>query len=404
MNGAALCALFGILLPCPDSNIQAVYINPYKANQKAYLESIWEKADSGLVNTVIIDFKSDYGFLAYPSKIALAKKLGAVKYYLDVDDIIESAAEHGVKVTARIVCFRDDYLSQRPGCGILDDSGAVWQDSKGISWTNPYAKDVREYLYAVTEEIVALGIRSLAFDYIRFPTDGDLSRIALTGITGPRSEPLLSFLAKVQENLGDSVEIGICVFGFAVWHPLVREGQIIEEMGKHIDVLYPMLYPSHFGWNFKREVNEYWRNYWIYYDSVREALKKLPRNVRVVPFVQAFDYLSDTFNSTYVSSQMLGALSAGARGIALWHAGGDYAISWEPLSWARNLLRERGVRMSLNSHMKEAGLRYPGTASERAQAQQKILQRNQTMVLFHIPIDILPLWQTRRAYLDPVTP
>jgi hypothetical protein len=404
MNPGVLFALFGILWQCPDSTVQAVYINPYKASQKTYLEKIWEKADSGLINAVVIDFKSDYGFLAYPSEIKISKKLGAVKRYLDVDYIIKEAAERGVKVTARIVCFRDNYLSRHAGYGIMDDSGNVWEDSKGISWTNPYKKEVRDYLYAVTEEIVGLGIRSVAFDYIRFPTDGDLGRIALTGITGPRSEPLLSFLHKVEENLGDSVEIGICVFGFAVWHPLLREGQVIEKMGEYIDVLYPMLYPSHFGWSFKREVNEYWRNYWIYYDSVQEALKKLPHGVKVIPFVQAFDYLAETFDSSYVSAQMFGALAAHAHGVALWHAGGDYAISWEPLSWVRNLLQQRAARMSLNNHMIEAGLRYPGTALEREQAQLKIRLKNQTMLLPHSRTDSLPLWQSRRAYLDPVTP
>ena len=404
MNPGVLCVLFGILWPCPDSSIQAVYINPYKANQHTYLEKIWEKADSGLINTVIIDFKSDYGFLTYPSQVQAAKKFGAVKRYLDIDYIITQAAEHHVKVTARIVCFRDDYLSQEKGYGILNDSGDVWEDSKGIAWTNPYKKEVREYLYAVTEEIVGLGINSVAFDYIRFPTDGDLGRIALTGITGPRSEPLLAFLKKVDENLGDSVEVGICVFGFAVWHPLVREGQDIEKMGEYIDVLYPMLYPSHWGWNFKREANEYWRNYWIYYDSVQEALDKLSRGVRVVPFVQAFDYLAGTFDHSYVSSQIFGALWAGAHGFALWHAGGDYAISWEPLLWARNSLRQRAARMSLNNHMRAAGLRYPGTALERAQVQLKIQQKTQTMLRLQTLTDTLPLWQSRRTYLDPVMP
>ncbi|UCC11226.1 MAG: hypothetical protein JSW02_07675, partial [candidate division WOR-3 bacterium] len=207
-----------------------------------------------------------------------------------------------------------------------------------------------------------------------------------------------------EENLGEGVEIGICVFGFSVWHPLVREGQIIEKMGEHVDVLYPMLYPSHFGRNFKREVNEYWRNYWIYYDSVQEALEKLPAGVRVIPFVQAFDYLADTFDQSYVSAQMFGALWSGAHGVALWHAGGDYAISWEPLSWVRNLLRQRAVQMILNSHMKGAGLRYPGTDPEREQAQQRIQRKSLTTLPPRILIDSPPLWQNQRTDLDPVTP
>jgi hypothetical protein len=399
-----MLALFELLWANPDSALRAVYINPYKASKKAYLEEIYKKADSGLITAIVVDFKSDYGFLAYPSSNAIAKKTGAVKRYIDVKDLIRKSREHNIKLIARIVCFRDDYLAYYSDYGIRNDSDSVWEDKKGLAWTNPYQKSVRNYLYDITEEIVDLGVTSIAFDYIRFPTDGDIQRIRLAGVNGPREKPLLAFLKKVKDNLGDRTEIGICVFGFAVWYALIREGQDIEKMGEYVDVIYPMLYPSHFGWGFKRDMDEYWRNYWIYYDSVIEAMEKLPTGVKIVPFVQGFDYLAKSFDNQYVYAQINGALSANANGVAIWHAGGDYSISWRALSWARNLLLKKSALMNLNTHMREEAHRYPDIDQELLLAQlknqEKILTKHQIRIL----TGTLPLSKNPKVYLDPVLP
>jgi hypothetical protein len=397
----ALCSTFNI---GSDDIVCGVYINPYQASKKTYLENIFNKADSGLINTIVVDLKSDYGFLAYRSKLEQAKKIDAIKPYIDIDYLLDNAESHDVKVIARIVCFRDRYLGADPKYAILDDSGKVWLDAKDLAWTNPYNPEVREYLYSITEEIVALGFKSIAFDYIRFPTDGDLSKICLTQVKGSRYEAILEFLETIDERLGTKAEIGVCCFGFAVWYRLVSEGQDIEKMGEYIDALYPMLYPSHFGWSFKREENEYWRNYWIYFDSVRKAREKLPSRVKVIPFVQGFDLRAQAFNAEYMSAQFYGSLAANADGFLIWNAAGDYSISWSPLLWVRNSIRSRYAQMSLNNHMKEVGQRYLHIGQGLLLTQAKNQKSDPTSRRIHNPIDSLPLEKNRRSYFDPVMP
>jgi len=404
MNLCVILALSQLFYSNPDSIIRGVYINPYQANNKDYLEKIFIRADSGLINAIVVDFKSDYGFLTYASNIALAKEIGAIKRYIDVDYLIKNAALHNLKIIARIVCFRDNYLSQYKNYAIYDDSGKIWLDSKGLAWTNPYKSEVRNYLFETTKEIVELGIKSIAFDYIRFPTDGDVERIRLTNVEGPHFTPIIQFLKKVRDGLDDEVEIGVCVFGFAVWFNLRTEGQDIEKMGEHIDILYPMLYPSHFHRNFKKEVNEYWRNYWIYFDSVKEAIKKSPLSVKIAPFIQGFDLRAKSFDSDYMFSQMNGTLSAMADGFVIWNAGCNYSISWTPLSWARNLILKRSVQMSPNTRMKEEGRRYQDKTLEQLLAQEKIQKKNLTMHQTHSLIDSLPLLKSRKVYPDPMIP
>ncbi|GAI95173.1 unnamed protein product, partial [marine sediment metagenome] len=263
---------------------------------------------------------------------------------------------------------------------------------------------VRDYLLEITKEIVDLGIKSIAFDYIRFPTDGDVKRIRLTNVKGPRSTPIIQFLKKIRNELGNEVEIGVCVFGFAVWYNLRTEGQDIEKMGEHIDILYPMLYPSHFHRNFKKEVNEYWRNYWIYFDSVKEAIKKSPSSVKITPFIQGFDLRAESFDGEYIFSQINGTLSGMADGFVIWNASCNYSTSWNALLWIRNSILRRSVQMSLNTRMKEEGRRYQNKVLEQLLAQEKIQKKNLTMPQTHSLIDSLPLLKTRKIYPDPMIP
>gem|GEM_PF-792116 len=411
MNLCVILVLFNVISH-PDSLVRGVYVNCYQASKKDYLDNVFEKVDSGLINTIIIDLKSDYGFLCYDSKNKIAREIGAIKRYVKLDYLFEQAARRNVKLTARIVCFKDDYLSVYEDYAIYDDSGEVWRDFKELAWTNPYKKDVRNYLVDVSKEIVDLGFRSLAFDYIRFPTDGPVKRMMLVDVYGERCDPLHDLLKAVRKAVGDSIEIGACVFGFTTWHPLKSEGQDITKMDEYVDVLYPMLYPSHFGAGFKKGDTEYWRNYWIYFDSVKEAIKKVQPDVKIVPFIQGFDYRAKEFNDDYIFAQINGALSANAHGIVIWHAGGNYTTSWASLLWVRNSILRRSAQMSLNIRMREAGQLYQGIILSPSIPQSTVQEKslitdrsyNPPGPYHYLKGDTLPSVKTRRSCLDPVSP
>lgn len=339
MNLFAVTVLLAQCCGLHDSIIRGVYVNPYQASRKDYWQEIFERADSGLINTVIVDFKGDYGFLAYDSKLELPKEIGAVKNHLDIDFLIENTSRHNLKLIARIVCFRDNYLARHKNCGIRDDSTQLWVDKKEMAWTNPYHDDVQDYLLAITKELTDRGIKSIAYDYVRFPADGDVTRIRLTRVKGSRVDAIARFLEKARHQT--DAEIGICVFGFSVWRTLHAEGQDLERLGGFIDVLYPMLYPSHFHRDFKNEATENWRNYWIYFDSARESRDKLPPRVKVVPFVQGFEYRAENYGPDYVFSQIHGAIAAGSDGFIIWNARSNYSTCWRALEWTRNSILMR---------------------------------------------------------------
>ncbi len=351
MSPFVILALYTVFSTNPDSIIRGVYLNPYKACSKDFLQRIFDYADAGYINTIVVDFKGDYGYMCYESQVPLVRELGAFKRYVDIDYLVEKCKKAGIKLIARVVCFRDNYLAKYEDCALRDTAGEIWYDKTGTAWLNPYNKKVRQYLIDIVEELVKKGVGSFAFDYVRFPTDGNINAIKFPSTKGARHEPIVAFFEELRKRV--DTEIGICIFGYAVWYDLVHEGQEVSKFGYVVDVVYPMLYPSHFHPKFKREVCEYWRNYWIYFDSVEESFKKLPLSVKVVPFVQGFDLYAEEYNEDYIFSQILGAMNADADGILIWNAASNYTNSWSSLARARNLIQCRYAQNSLNIRRRE---------------------------------------------------
>ena len=376
MNLFAIIVLLTASNNNTDSIIRGVYLNPWQASKKDYLKKIFAKADSGYINAIVVDLKSDYGYLCYDSEIKLAKKIKAVKQYIDIGYLVEHAQKHNLKLIARVVCFRDNYLAQYKDYGIIDDQGDVWKDKTGTAWVNPYVDGVADYLVSIIQEIKNLGIESIALDYIRFPTDGSVKRIRLVNVKGPRNRPIIDFLKKIRKQV--DIEIGICIFGYAVWYDLKSEGQDVEQLGAYVDVVYPMLYPSHFPAQYKNDVDEYWRNYWIYFDSVIEAFTKLPLWVKVVPFVQGFGLFAENYGCEYIAAQIYGAFGAYADGFLIWNAASNYATSWQPLWWARNSVLNRCVPNCLDTRMREILHRYRDIVPPASLSQGQNQTKNQT--------------------------
>lgn len=315
-----LCVLIAL------SPIYGVYLNRFRASNKTFLKKIFDKADEGLINTILIDIKDDYGIISYRSKVKLANDVSAVSPSLDLDYLKEEAKKHKVKLIGRVAVFRDDRLSQFEdyAIGDKDSNSTRWVDSKNIGWVDPYNRKVWRYDVAVAKEVIEKGFDFVFFDYVRFPSDGELRRCVYSD-DKDRYKTIESFIEYAKEKLGD---FGICTFGYSIWRPLKREGQSLDVF-KNIKALGPMLYPSHFSKDFRKDRCEE-RPYYIYFDSARRLKDSLPE-VEIYPFIQGFDYLAKNFGPKYIRRQIEGALDAGADGFFIWHAAADYGSAWKAL-------------------------------------------------------------------------
>lgn len=166
---------------------------------------------------------------------------------------IEELHRKGVWVIARIATFRDnsevkahpEYYFKRKS------TGAPWRDSKGHAWMDPMSPGARDYIVNFSRQVTALGFDELQYDYIRFPSDGNLRDLAYTyPKTMSESDALEDFLSYLETNVRKERPVVILsadIFGYvAVEGREYTVGQKLTDMARHFDYLSPMVYPSHY--------------------------------------------------------------------------------------------------------------------------------------------------------------
>lgn len=320
---------------------RGIYLNPYRAADPRYLERVLEAAEEGLINALVVDVKTDFGYLSYESKIELARRIGAIRPILDLPRFVEKVKARGLRLIARVVLFKDSYLAKYRNYGVRDArTGEIWKDAADNCWVDPYSTEAWEYNIKIAQEVLELGFDEIQFDYIRFPTDGAVEHCFYPHLKkgDKKEDAIVGFLKRARSSITAPIQVDL--FGYAAWRVLLLEGQNLARMGEFADCICPMLYPSHFSSDFYREGDEIYRSYWLYHDSVLNARRMLKTpNVRIVPYIQGFNYRSPGFGPEYIYAQIRGALDAGAQGFFIWNAGGEYGAAFEALRWVQKQAR-----------------------------------------------------------------
>ena len=225
----------------------------------------------------------------------------------------------------RVVVFEDPTLSAaRPSLAVLRPDGSRWLNNGGLGWVNPY--DARVWRYAVGVGVAAAraGFDEIQFDYVRFPSDGDLSQIVYRhtraerkGVTIAR---FLRYASSALHPLG--VRVSADVFGLAATHDL-GIGQVPKKIARYLDAIYPMVYPSHFssGEFGIPDPDAYPGR------TVARALFDFRRQVNgdavLIPWLQDFS-LAHRYGLIEVTDQIAAARRQHARGYMLWNPEGVY--------------------------------------------------------------------------------
>ena len=149
----------------------------------------------------------------------------------------------------RIVVFEDPILSAaRPSYALMRPDGSRWLNNGGLGWVNEYDQRVWRYVVGVGVAAAKAGFDEIQFDYVRFPSDGDVSQIVYRGKRAePKGTTIARFLRYASSTLHPfGVRVSADVFGLAATHDL-HIGQVPRRVAPYVDALYPMVYPSHFG-------------------------------------------------------------------------------------------------------------------------------------------------------------
>jgi hypothetical protein len=233
--------------------VRGIYMTSWVAGTKDWRNRLVKMMDETEINAVVIDVKDYTGRIAFEVKDPELKETGAEEIRIpDIKEFIEFLHTKDIYVIARISVFQDVYLAKkRPDLAVKRKDGkTVWKDHKGIAWLNPASKEVWDYHVKIAKETEAVGFDELNFDYIRYPSDGNMKDIVLPYAEGAtnKAESMKFFFAYLSEHLAElKIPLSADLFGFVTTNTDdLNIGQILENAVPYFDYICPMVYPSHY--------------------------------------------------------------------------------------------------------------------------------------------------------------
>jgi hypothetical protein len=306
------------------------------------LASIPGKLDEYLsldgLNTIELDVKDENGEIGFvPSAVPLARQIGAAKPYYKPRQVAKKIHDRGVYLIGRVVVMEDPVLSlQRPDLAIQRRGGGRWVNHAGLGWANPYDRRVWDYNVDIAEVAARTGFDEIQFDYVRFPSDGDMASVVYPGKTStPPGWVIAQFVhyaAKRLKPLG--VRVSADVFGLSATRDL-GIGQVPRRIGRYLDAIYPMVYPSHYAsGEFNLEDPNAAPGATVAY-SLRDFNRELARTrAKIIPWLQDFS-LGRTYTLADIQEQIDSARRAKTAGYLLWNAAGVYTPgALQRIRWA----------------------------------------------------------------------
>jgi hypothetical protein len=308
------------------AEIRGVHVTMALANLDGKLDEYVGLANQGL-NTLELDVKDENGEVAFRSPLAkLATKVGAAQNYYNPREAVKLARDHGLYLIGRVVVFEDPILSvKRPALAVRRSDGGVWTTSGGLGWTNPYDERVWKYNVDIAEAAARAGFDEIMFDYVRFPSDGDLAAMVFNHqVKEPKAETIVRFVKYARDRLHPlGVRVSAAVFGLSATRDL-GIGQRPRKLGSYLDAIYPMVYPSHYTpgeYNIANPDGDPGRTVAFSLRDFREKLRGRP--AKVIPWLQDFS-LQHTYTLAEIQAQVDAARRARSAGYLLWNASGVY--------------------------------------------------------------------------------
>ncbi|MCM1363810.1 MAG: putative glycoside hydrolase [Faecalibacterium sp.] len=202
-----------------ETGVKALYMPTEKLGDSKYIKKLIGKIKAKDANSVVIDFKTQDGRLAYTSSAGYAM-LGKCAIFDNetVRKAIDSFTNSKINVIAGIHCFEDSIVSSQNSDLAVKymNSDVTWLDKReedgGKPWLNPYSNNAREYINQIISEVSEMGVNGFLLKSVCFP-ESDYSDTA--GYPGEKNQSerngiLLSFIKSVKKVLPASTFV--CIF------------------------------------------------------------------------------------------------------------------------------------------------------------------------------------------------
>lgn len=320
--------------------VKALYMTSYVAGTRTLRNNLVKLIDDTELNAVVIDIKDYTGKIAFETDSEYLNRFQASeRRIVDIKEFIDELHKKGIYVIGRVSSFQDAHMVKvHPEFAVKRASdGKVWTDDKGISWIDAGAEPMWEYLIKLAQESYSLGFDEINFDYIRYPSDGNMKDIQYPFSEGKnKAATLKGFYKYVDKNMGD-VPISADLFGMTTNNSDdLGIGQILEDALLYFDFVAPMVYPSHYPKNFNGYQNPNTKPYEIIHFSMQGGVDKIntmnktiastsPISIKKLrPWLQDFSIYGVTYGASEVRAQIKATYDVGLDSYMLWNASNRY--------------------------------------------------------------------------------
>lgn len=225
-------------VPAVDpADVRSLYTPAWIFADAGKRAALIETAKAAHANALVIDVKDTTG-------VVMPEGLGGW---------VAEVRAAGLLPIARVVVFQDNgWAKEHREYALQNADSSLWVH-KGLYWLDPAAPQNAQHVLEIAQRAVDLGFREINLDYVRFPTDGDVDSIRFPVYVRdtPRAPVIAKALATIRDGLKAkdpdvTLSADLYAFSFLVEGD-VGIGQQITALGPSMDVIAPMIYPSHYS-------------------------------------------------------------------------------------------------------------------------------------------------------------
>ncbi|HMG69951.1 MAG TPA: putative glycoside hydrolase [Gemmatimonadaceae bacterium] len=327
-------------VPTPDT-LRGLYVNRWAA-LGSKLDRLIDVARKTEINALVIDVKDDRGFVLYRSSVALAQEIGA-----DTADghwmsraklraILDTMTANGIYPIARIVVAKDPLLAAKKlDLAIKRKSDlAPWLDKNGRPWLDPHQRVVWQYAVDLAREAYDVGFSEVQFDYVRFPDEKRLITETIYPLANGRTRAQV-----IRDQLGfvraalkpQGIRVTADVFGLTATDTTdMGIGQRWEMFVDQVDVVLPMIYPSHFARGTYRLRNPNAHPYETIAHALKDAIARsdsIPNAALIIPWYQDFTLGAPRYEAAQIRAQKKAGYDNGFQSWILWNPKSNYTLA-----------------------------------------------------------------------------
>lgn len=193
--------------------------------------------DETEINAVVIDTKENQGTMISEN----------------LKETVGTLHEHNAWVIARMTMFRDNsQMKKHPEFYAKRLDGSFWLDNHKNGWLDASDPLAWEYERDEVKKVIDCGFDEVQFDYVRFPSDGNMSAIHYPSydVKRPKYEVIKGFLSYMKKELKvykPEIILSADLFGYvAVQTEDLSIGQRLIDVADSVDYISLMVYPSHY--------------------------------------------------------------------------------------------------------------------------------------------------------------